>query len=312
MMLRSLSSRGVVSAFVANAIFGFSFLFTKVALEECSPYVLLSCRFLIALALFVCFIMFGRAKVSLKGKPWKLLLLLGVFQPVLYFMGETYGVLYSTVTFSGVMIALIPIVSLWASALVLRESPTIRQSIFCCVSVLGVILITITGTSSGSNQLRGVFLLLLAVFSDVAFNLLTRKLSVAFTAFERTFVMFLMGFSVFFSMMLVETRGDLQPFLSALSNPVLTAPILYLGIASSVAAFFLINYANTLLPVTRTVVFINVTTLVSIFAGVLILKEQISPLGLVAAGMIILGVWGVQHYAEKDAKAISESPLEEL
>ena len=307
----SLSSRAMSSAFAANVIFGFSFLSIKVALEHCSPYVLLSCRFLVALAFFSLFFMFGSARVSFRGKPWKLLLLLGIFQPVLYFMGETYGVLYTNVTFSGVMIALIPIVSLWASALVLREAPTLRQSIFCCVSVLGVILLTI-GTSSGSNQLRGVFLLLLAVFSDVAFHLLTRKLSVAFTAFERTFVMFLMGFGVFFTMMLGETHGDLRPFLSALINPALTLPILYLGIASSVAAFFLINYANTILPVTRTVVFINVTTLVSVFAGVVILKEQLSALGFAAAGMIILGVWGVQRYADKDAAAIPESPLEEL
>ncbi|MBP1758830.1 MAG: family transporter [Firmicutes bacterium] len=307
----SLSGRAILSAFIANVLFGFSFLFIKVALGNCSPYVLLSCRFFVALAFLSLFIIFGKARVSFRGKPWKLLLLLGVFQPVLYFMGETYGVLYTTATFSGIMIALIPIVSLWASALVLRESPTFRQSIFCCVSVFGVILITL-GTESGSNQLRGVFLLLLAVFADVAFNLLTRKLSVSFTAFERTFVMFVMGFCVFFTMMLVENRGDLGPFFGAMTNPELMLPILYLGIASSVVAFFLINYANTLLPVTRTVVFINVTTLVSVFAGVVILRERVSPLGLAAAGMIILGVWGVQRYAKKDGADIPESPLEEL
>ncbi len=295
----SLSARALLSAFFANVIFGFSFIFTKVALESAQPYVLLSCRFFVALLVFTLILFLGKVKLTLRGKPWGLLFLLGVFQPVLYFMGETYGVLYTSATFSAIIIALIPIASIWASALVLRESPTMKQSLFCVLSVLGVIVIT-AQSGGGSTQLKGFLFLLMAVLADVGFNLLTRKLSVTFTPFERTYFMFLMGFVVFFTMMLFDTGGSLGPFAAALTSSTLRLPILYLGIASSVVAFFLINYANTLLPVTRTIVFVNVTTLVSVFAGVLLLKESLSPISLVATGVIVLGIWGVQRYARRD------------
>ena len=305
----SLTNRSMLSALGANAIFGFSFLFTKVALEYASPYVLLVCRFGIALLVFSLFIFIGKARLNLRGKPWKYLLLLGLFQPVLYFVGETYGVLYTTASFSAIMIALIPIASLWASALILKESPTARQSFFCCLSVVGVILVT-ASTNTGSNQLKGVIFLLVAVIADVAFNLTTRKLSQQFTAFERTFVMFCMGFAIFSGMMLVETGGSFLPVLAAFQIKAFLLPIVYLGIASSVVAFFLINYANTYLPVTRTVVFINVTTIISILGGAVFLHERLTTLSIFAVAIILLGIWGVQRYARKETAEPSQ--LEDL
>lgn len=305
------SARSMWAAFIANVIFGFSFLFTKVSLLHTTPYVLLSCRFFVALFLFSIVLLLWRQKISFKGKPWGLLFLLGIFQPVLYFIGETYGVLYTSSTFSAIMIALIPVVSLWASALFLKESPTVPQSLFCCLSVFGVILIT-ANAATGSNQLIGVILLLLAVFADVAFNLISRKISVSFSSLERTFLMFLVGFFVFFSMMLAETHGQITPFFDAFRNPSLRWPILYLGVASSVVAFFLINYSHTHLPVTRTIVFVNVTTLISVLAGVIFLHEILSPLSIFAAGMILIGVWGVQRFSHKKTQLKESSPSEEL
>jgi drug/metabolite transporter (DMT)-like permease len=305
------STRSMWAAFFANVIFGFSFLFTKVSLLHTTPYVLLSCRFFVALLVFSLFLLLGKTTINLKGKPWGMLFLLGIFQPVLYFVGETYGVLYTSSTFSAIMIALIPIVSLWASALFLKESPTVPQSMFCCLSVFGVILIT-ANTASGSSQLKGVIFLLFAVFADVAFSLISRKISVTFSSFERTYMMFLVGFLVFFILMLRETHGQIAPFFLAFQSSALRWPILYLGIASSVIAFFLINYSHTHLPVTRTIVFVNVTTLISVLAGVIFLHEVLSPLSLMAAGMILIGVWGVQRFSQNATQLQESSPMEEL
>ncbi len=302
----NLARRSLWAVFIANAIFGFSFIFTRVALESTAPFVLLSCRFFIALVFFTIILFATKAKITLRGKPWKLLLLLGVFQPVLYFLGETYGVLYTSATFSSIMIALIPIFTIFASAIFLKESPTLGQTLFCWLSVLGVIFITFK-SAGGANQLVGALLLLMAVVADVLFYMISRKTALLFTAFERTYIMFFMGFFVFFGLMLTQTGGSLAPFVTAMTTPSLRFPIFYLGIASSVLAFFLINYANTYMPVTRTIVFVNVTTLVTVLVGVIFLKESLSPLSYVAAGMIVVGVWGVQHFARPE-----EGPDEEL
>lgn len=286
----------LAAALVGNVIFGFSFLFTRLALTYASPYVLLSCRFALAFLVMTLLLITRRANVNLRGKPWPALLLLGLFQPVLYFFGENYGVLYTSSTFSSVLISLVPIVTMVLSSLFLKENASRRQILFSLVSVLGVVIITSHG-NFGGNQLKGVLLLLLAVFSSSAYYLFTRKLAENFTPFERTYMMFAVGLLVFLSLALGETHGDWVPFADALRAPVFLWAILYLGILSSVIAFFFINYANSYLPVTRTSIFSNLITVVSVFAGVVFLREPFSPLSFCAAGMILLGVWGVQRPA---------------
>ena len=84
--------RSTLFAILANAIFGFSFLFSKRALAIAPTFVLLSVRFIIAFLILNLFVLFGKARVNLKGKNMKQLILLGVYQPVLYFIFEIYGI----------------------------------------------------------------------------------------------------------------------------------------------------------------------------------------------------------------------------
>ena len=60
-----------------------------------------------------------------------------------------------------------------------------------------------------------------------------------------------------------------------------------------------LNFANTHLPVAKTTVFSNITTVVSVIAGVAFLKENLSPETIVCALMIIIGVFGVQIIGTK-------------
>ncbi len=56
----------------------------------------------------------------------------------------------------------------------------------------------------------------------------------------------------------------------------------------------MMNYANTYLPVAKTTVFSNFTTVVSVIAGAVFLNEKITFTSAIAAIMIIVGVWAVQ------------------
>ena len=62
----------------------------------------------------------------------------------------------------------------------------------------------------------------------------------------------------------------------------------------AVIAFLCLNFANTYLPVAKTTVFSNVTTVVSVLAGTIFLNEKLSIEVLVAIIAIITGVVGVQ------------------
>ena len=67
--------------------------------------------------------------------------------------------------------------------------------------------------------------------------------------------------------------------------------ILYQGIGCSVVAFFLSNVAIANIGVNRTSSFIGVSTVVSIIAGTVLLKESFTSMQIAGAVVIIIGVY---------------------
>lgn len=289
--------RGMAAAFFSNFIFGFSFLFSKVALEFAAPSVLLAARFVFALILLQVLIWLFHIPVKLKGKPVKELVYMGLFQPVVYFLCESYGIRYSSSTFAAVMIALVPVVSLGVAAAVLKERPNAAQVLCCLLSIGGVVWMAFLQNQAGRTTIWGILLLLGAVLSAVGFNLFSRRLSVQFTAIERTYVMFALAAAVFTILAAAENWRTPDALLQPFRSPVFWASLVYLGGFSSVGAFVLIHYANTCLPVAQSTVFSNVITVVSLFAGAFFLHEPLGVYSVLASAMIILGIWGVQRAA---------------
>ena len=128
-----------------------------------------------------------------------------------------------------------------------------------------------------SDILLGLLFLLLTMLSDTVYYGLSHDAAKRFTPFEMTYVMFVVGMAVFIPVALIQAGG--------ISSELITAPaqsgsfwlaVLYLGILSSGVAYGLLNFANSHLTVSESSLFSNVTTVVSVLAGVLFLKEDFS------------------------------------
>ncbi len=295
-MNKSKETAYMLMAFTGNAIFGFSFLFSKVALNIAKPFILLAFRFTVAVIVMSLLIVFKVIPVNFKGKDLKPLLLLGVIQPVIYFICESYGIKLTSSSFAGVIIALIPIAGMIASAIFLKEKPTLLQVIFSILSVSGVIVMTIVDSTMSVNYL-GLLLLLGAVFASSGFSIISRSISDKFTAFERTFIMFIIG-SLFFDTVAIVTTTDINDWLIPLTTPSFWLAIVYLSCLSSIGAFVLLNKVLDVLDVTRSLVFANVTTVISVLAGVLILHEQFSLVQFIGIIMALSGVYGVNRFTK--------------
>ena len=282
-------------AFSGYAIFGFSFIFSKQALRVSTPFVLLAVRFIIAFLILNLLILTGKFKVNFKGKNIKLLLLLGLIQPVIYFICENYGVKLSATSFVGTIVALVPVVSMVFGSIFLREKVTPFQ-IFCIlISVLGVFLTTL-GQHTGTFSWIGFILLLGAVFSTSMYNVLSRKISGKFSAFERTYIMFALGCFAFTGIAILQSLGNFSEMIFIpLSDANFWLSILYLSAVSSVGAFLMLNYAMTYVDVAKTAIFANITTIISILAGVLILKESFGLFQIIGSLIIIATVYGVNR-----------------
>jgi drug/metabolite transporter (DMT)-like permease len=287
-----------LAGLVFSSIFGFSFLFTKEGLELMTPFQLLGFRFALAFISLSILRIAGIINIDLKGKNIKLLLLLAVFQPGIYFIFETTGMMYTTSSEAGIMIALIPIVVTILAAVFLKEKTSMIQMAFVLLSVGGVFFIILNrGSSDVEGNLFGIFLLAVSVLAAAFYNIISRKLSLEFRPIEITYVM--MGFgALIFNLTALYQRGfNLSGYFNVLSETRVLITIIYLGIFSSVVAFFMMNYTLSKINAAQAAVFANFTTVVSILAGVFIRNEAFYTFQIIGAVLIIVGVWGTNYFS---------------
>lgn len=303
-MKRKTALLTLIAAILSHVVWGFSFLFTRVALSCTDPLLLLSHRFLLAFLLMNVPVLLGLCKLNLKGKNLLPLLLLGLTDPVCYFIGEEFGLLHSNTIFSGIMIALIPLFSTLIASVFLKEKPTPGQILFGLLSIAGVLLIGLQSGDQGELDSIGFFCLLGAVLAAAVYSNISRGVSRRFTAFERAYFVMLTAAAAFTGIVVFRGNFSFASYIAPLKNSGYTLSVLYLGALCSALGYVLGSYVLTGFTVARSTVFSNLTTAVSVFAGAVILKEPFTPLSFVCCLAILLGIWGVQKTARKE-KALS-------
>ncbi len=297
-MTKSKSFRkAILAAIGVYTLWGFSFMASKVGQEVATPFVLLAYRFDLAALLLSIPVIFGKAKVKLKGKNILPLLVLGMMEPCIYFIGEQYGLRLTNSAFSGVMIAIIPIVTLIMAAVFLKDRPSRLQWFFSILSIAGIIVITLEENSGGEVSLLGFACLLVAVLSGSAYGVISRGISDEFSVFERSYIMQLMGAAFFTVLAVIEHRSNLAGLITPLADKSFLLAVLYLAVGATVLGYTLFNYAVTNAPMANTIIFCNLTTVLSVVAGTLILKEPFTLLSIVAMAVVLIGIWGVQRFS---------------
>lgn len=290
--------KGMLAAAAAYTIFGLSYLFSKMALNVAEPMILLCVRFTVTFLVLNLLVLTGLMKLDLKGKNILGPILVGMIQPVLYFVFENYGLKYTTTSFTGVISAISPVFTAVMGAIILRERPNWRQWLCIGISIVGVLMISL-GADSGVNTPLGCICLLIAYFSGSFYSILIRKLSKEFSPFALTYIMFTVGFVFFTALAFLQYREQTLPMLvSSLSHREFLIACLYLGAAASVGAYMLANYSLSTLSVTRSTIFSSFSTVVSVLSGILIMGDPFTPVSIVAFVLIMAGVWGVNYFVK--------------
>lgn len=290
---------GMFAALGANLIFGFGFLFAKTALGVAEPIIMITARFSVAFVIINLLLLTGKFKVNLKGKPKGKLILMAVMQPLLYFVFESLGLDRVSSALSGVIISLVPVAAMLFAVLFLKEKPTVLQvgCTFGLIVATGVI--SFISNDGSNNYVMGIIYLLLAVICAGLFNILSRSESKRYTAFERTYVMLLVGSVGYIILAFIVYGKSFIPTVSeAFCNIEFLIPMLYLGGLSSVGAFMLYNYSTTQITAVQSSSFSNIITVVTVVAGTVILKEEFSVLEYILSAIILLGVFLVNYKKE--------------
>ena len=287
MLKKSSSAVAVLCAALGNIIWGFGFLFTKIGLDAApDPNVMLAHRFALATLFMLIPLVLGKKRLSFKGKKWGAISLLLLFQ-ICYYLFETYGILYTNSTISGLVLSVVPVVTIGTGALFLKENPTKRQALFCIMPVAGVIMITISGKELGVVTFIGALFLGLTMLSSAFYKTVNRKASLEFTAYERTLLVLAISALVFNISGMSAVKWDMKAYVAPMAEPKYLLSVLCLSLFSSILANILVNYSLSKMSLFKVAAFGSLSTLCSSVAGIVFLKEPVS-ITLVVGGVLIL------------------------
>ena len=284
---------GCLCALGCEVLFGLSYVFTKKATGVAGEFELLGWRFLVAFIVMSLCAVFGLIRLRLKGKPVRKLIPIVLCSPVVYFIGETVGISHTSAAESGIFLACIPVVSLIASALILKKKPTKLQVTGIGITLIGVLITVLAAGMSASLSVVGYLFLTAAVISYALYSVFVARAE-AFSEAEITWVMLAGGAATFTLIALVQAlaEGSLAHLVALpFSSIDFLIAVLYQGIGCSILAFFLSNVAIANIGVNRTSSFIGASTVVSILAGVLLLNETLTLWQIIGAAVIVAGIY---------------------
>lgn len=230
---------------------------------------------------------------------WKFLLL-ALFEPLIYFFCETYGIKETgSPTISAMIIASVPIFSVGAGALFFKERISILNGFGIAVTLAGICLVLLKqGGDEGvpQNFILGVVLLMIAVFSEVGHASLTKLLADGYKPQVIVMYQFLIGTVYFLPFFL--TRG-IENFDTRLVSWEVLEPILCLAVLCSSLAFSLWAMAIKKLGVGKSSVFLAMMCVATALVAEVIGRERLSLFQWLGVLIAVLGIVLSQYCCTK-------------
>ena len=283
------------AAFVTVAIWGSTFVFTKMLLlNGLSPAQIFTLRFIIAYVLLLAFELAIRWQsfrlLSLSWRDELIMLLLGMTGGSLYFLTENAAMLYTTATNTSLIVCSCPLFAMLLVALVYRHSErfTHMQVVGSLMACAGMAVVVINGHFVLHLSPLGDTLAFGACLCWAVYSLLMKSVTKRYSTFFITRKVFFYGLLTILPYYIVFPCFPSMEVI--FSRPVLWN-LLFLGVIASMICFLVWNWVIRQLGAvvaTNWVYFNPITTI--LFAWWL-LHEQITLWFLLGTVLILTGMF---------------------
>lgn len=273
-MGRKQSFYGYLAVIFSMIFWGISFVWTKQLLDSSFPvFFILVIRLAISSVVLVSFFLLTKKLEKIKRKDALLFLVLGFFEPFLYFIGENFSMKFVDASFASIMIATLPVVN--PIALWLFNGEKIKGNLIVGVvlSVVGICFMSMGDGFSFAVDVRGVLLLLLAVFAGSGYTVILSRLIDRYSPITITTYQNIIGAFLFLPCFLLF---DLQALPDVQWSSGAIASLILLALLCSSGAFMLYGYGAKLISVMKVSVFTNAIPVVTIVFAVLLGQEVLT------------------------------------
>jgi drug/metabolite transporter (DMT)-like permease len=275
---------------------GFSFIWSSLLLKSFQPVTIIFIRLVISSAFLFVLIYFMGKHEKVERKDYNLIFLSALFNPFLYFLGENYGLKYSSPTIAAVIIATIPLFSPLVGYLSFREKLTPINFIGIVVSFAGVLMMLVTRDFSLAADVKGILFLFCAVFAALLYTVTLRKLTMKYSALVLVANQNLIGIFLFLPFFLFfEARSAMAVQLTF----DIVSSMLLLAILASSVAFVFFAHSVKLLGISKSNIFSNLIPVFTAVFSYLLLSESFNFQKIAGITLVIAGVYlseRTRHY----------------
>ncbi|MCK5760290.1 MAG: DMT family transporter, partial [Candidatus Delongbacteria bacterium] len=234
-----------IFAILPMLFWSLTFVWYKIILEYIGPLSVIFFRLIFAAGfLIIVTRFFFKEKEKLVYKDYKYIFILTLFEPFLYFLGESYGMEYVSPTIAAVIISMIPVLTPIFAYKILNERLNSFNFIGLILSFSGVVLIIVNPGSAADFTFKGLALLMVAVFGAVGYGITVKKLltnysSITIVKYQCVFGTFLF-LPLFFLLEYDETIVNISNSISDGTLFEIVSTVIYMSFFASVMSFVLI------------------------------------------------------------------------
>lgn len=290
---------GYLFALFTIVVWGSTFISSKKLLTVYTPSQIMLTRFLLA---YCALWLLRPRKLTLTRKQEATFFLLGLSGCSIYFYTENTALTYTLASNVSIIVAAAPIFTAILAHFA-GEERFHRSTLWgFLVAFTGVVLVVCNGTFVLKLNPRGDFLALAAAACWAVYSVLLRRVSQGLDPILVTRRTLFWGAVTAIPLVLLEGA----PYPTApLLTPVVAGNFLFLGLIGSGLCYVLWNKAFRLLGVVATNNFIYLNPFVTIVVARIFLDEPISPLALLGAVLITVGVVVSQRPSKKQMEKSS-------
>ena len=276
---------------LANIIFGLGVPVTKLLLDQwVSPMAYMATRCLGAAAIFWLISLFlPREKVA--PRDLTVIILGGLLGIVVSQTLTAWALTFTTPVYFSLIATLTPVATMLCAALFIGEKISVRGIAGVTLGVAGAMLMVFIGWQGGSgkNDILGIALTLLSMFTWAVYLIITRKVSARYTAVTQMKWVFLASAIAVLPFSLTDLQS--ATLYSAATQWSGLAEMAFIVVFATVAGYFAIPFAMRYLKATTVSVYTNLQPIVASLVAIAISQDVLTWDKPVALILVLLSAW---------------------
>jgi drug/metabolite transporter (DMT)-like permease len=290
------------AALLSMIFWALSFIWFKIANENFRPITIVFFRLILAIIMLTAYLTIKKGYQKIRKEDLRLFLLLALFEPFLYFLGESNGLPYVSSTTGSVIISTIPVIAAIGAIIIFRERLRALNYAGIILSFIGIIVFIVTPGGSLSFNVKGLLLLGLAVVSAVGYNLTLSRLVGGYSPVYIVNVQNILGAILFLPVFLLTEAKHLGEVSFTVKTLV---PVFELALFASCGAFILFAFSVRHMGISKANAFTNFIPIFTAILSYFMIGEKLTFQNLAGMAIVITGIFLSQ--ASKKSKDLDDA-----